>query len=81
MKNTTGRVPSLKNSQTVNQGELQNAKQKMNTSMNMGQSFSTGMTSGMVPSLSNSTSIGQNEKQKVKQKMQNSNSSNSNRFY
>lgn len=87
MKKSMGRVPNLQNSQSVNQGELQNVRQKINKSMN--QSFATGLTSNSIPSLNNSTSLGfgemsnvdQKEQQKVRQKIQNSNSSISNRLY
>ncbi|MCT4621670.1 MAG: hypothetical protein N4A62_20065 [Marinisporobacter sp.] len=71
MNNTMGNVPNLKNSNAVNQNEIEKAKQKMGNYGVAGQ----GMTSGMPSTganLTSSSAVGQLEVQNAKEKVQNS---------
>ncbi|SDK13156.1 hypothetical protein [Natronincola ferrireducens] len=72
----SGKTPSLKNSKSVGQQELQSAKQDLNN-----QTTNQGMTSS-VPTLNTSNAVGQQELQNTKQKVQKSKneSSNNNSF-
>lgn len=84
MLNINGNVPSIKNSKSIDQGEIQNAKQNMNSpagkSMILGAELtsnnsnfsSNGIMSNSVPSLNSSTSIGSTELQNAKSEVQKS---------
>lgn len=73
-----GNTPNLKNSKAVNQQELQNAKQDMNSNMATGQGMMNNITAGFnsdnASSLNSSTAIDQQEVQKVRQKIKESGS-------
>lgn len=88
MLNINGNVPSIKNSNAIDQTEIQKAKQNMNSvagkSMILGAQLSNttssasqgNMTnSNSVPNLNSSTSVGTQELQNVKNEIQNSGSS------
>lgn len=78
---TNGNIPSLRNSQSIGQAEIQNAKQSMNSTkgqnMILGANLSSntasqGNMTNSVPSLNSSTSVGSVELQNAKKEMQNS---------
>ena len=82
MNKTMGNVPNLKSSKSVDQQELQNAKQEMG-SLGAGQGMTSGMarggtTSASGASLSSSTAVDQQELQKVREKVQKGGFQNSN---
>ncbi|WP_053956099.1 hypothetical protein [Inediibacterium massiliense] len=84
MYNTMGNVPNLKNSNTIDQSEIQKAKNNMSnysqgTNMMSNMSSGTNMTSstmgmayGSSTNLSNSNNIDQLEVQQAREKVQNS---------
>ncbi|QZY56219.1 hypothetical protein [Crassaminicella profunda] len=70
MYNNMGNVPNLKNSNAVNQNEIQKAKQNMGNYGTAGQ----GMTSGMPSTganLTSSSAVGGLEIQEARKKVQN----------
>nr|WP_312577011.1 hypothetical protein [Sedimentibacter sp.] len=79
-----GNIPTLKNSQSIGQAEIQNVKQNMNSTAsqnmilganlasNYANAASQGNMNNSVPSLNSSTSVGYKELQNAKNKMQNS---------
>jgi len=69
MNNMNNRIPSLKNSKAVGQGERQKVKNSMNQTPGMSQMNFTN-TMGNVPSLSSSKAVGPAEMQNVRQKLQ-----------
>ena len=79
-------VPSIINSQTISQSEIQKAMQNMNSTANQSMVLGANLTSitnvssqgnmtNSVPSLNSSTSVGSEELQNAKNKVQNSGSS------
>ena len=87
MANINGNIPSLKNSKSVNQAEIQNVKQNINSTAgkntilgaeltsNISNAASLGNMTSSVPSLNSSTSVGSKELQNVKNTVQNSGNS------
>lgn len=84
MLNINGNIPSIKNSNSIDQTEIQNAKQNMNstagknmilgaqlTSNNLNLASQGNMTNS-VPSLNSSTAIADKELQNVKNEVQKS---------
>lgn len=77
MVNISGNIPNIKNSNSIDQSEIQNAKQNMNSAgsktkilgaeltSNISESASLGMTNSVL-SLNSSTSVGINELQSAK---------------
>lgn len=82
MLNIGGNIPSIKNSKTLTQSEIQNAKQNMNSTagkdMILGAKLTPdtiniagqGNISNSIPSLNGSTSVGSEELQNIKNIMQ-----------
>ena len=84
MLNINGNVPSIKNSQSIDQSEIQNAKQNMNSvaskNMILGAELTSNVTTqgnmtNSVPSLNSSTSVDNKELQDAKKSVQNSGNS------
>ncbi len=88
MTNINGNVPSIKNSKSINQEEVQNVKQNINSAASKSMILGAELTSNIsnaasienmtnsVPSLNGSTSIGSEEFQNVKNKVQKSGKNN-----
>lgn len=84
MLNINGNIPSIKNSNSIEQSELQNAKQNMNSTAGKNMILGAKLTSNTsnvatqgnmtnsVPSLNSSTSVGTEELQNVKNEIQKS---------
>ncbi|QEK12656.1 hypothetical protein FQB35_10125 [Crassaminicella thermophila] len=72
MYNNMGNVPSLSNSNAVDQNEIQKAKQKMGNYGAAGQGLVSGAITGTGANLTSSTAIDQLEIQQAKQKVQSS---------
>ena len=66
----TGNIPSLKNSKSIQQAEIQQAQQSMNAAQNFtGGNLTNTTAMGNVPNLQSSNAVGQAEEQKVRQKI------------
>lgn len=66
----TGNIPSLKNSQAIQQAEIQKAQQSMNAAQaSTGGNLTNTTAMGNVPNLQSSNAVGQAEEQKVRQKI------------
>jgi predicted HAD superfamily phosphohydrolase YqeG len=88
MANINGNIPNIKNSQAINQSEIQNAMQNMNSAAgksmilgaeltsNISNTASSGNMTNSVQSLNSSTSIGSEELQNVKKEVQKSGKNN-----
>lgn len=84
MLNINGNIPSIKNSNSIEQSELQNAKQNMNSTVEKNMILGAKLTSNTsnvatqgnmtnsVPGLNSSTSVGTEELQNVKNEIQKS---------
>lgn len=81
MLNINGNIPNIKNSKSIEQTEIQNAKQNMNStaSKNMilgakltSNAASQGNMTNSVPSLNSSTSVDTKELENAKKAVQNS---------
>lgn len=84
MSITNVNIPSLRNSQSIGQAEIQNVKQNMNSTKGQNMILGANMTSNTsnaasqgnmtnsVPSLNSSTSVGSEELQNVKNEVQKS---------
>ncbi len=82
--NINGNAPSIKNSKSIGQAEIQNVKQNMNSvasknmilgaelTSNISNVASLGNMTNSVPSLNSSTSVGNEELQNVKSEVQKS---------
>jgi len=80
--NINGNIPSIKNSKLIDQAEIQNAMQNMNSEASKNMILGAELTSNIsnsanlenmtnsVPSLNSSTSVGSKELQNVKNKVQ-----------
>ncbi|WMJ78802.1 MULTISPECIES: hypothetical protein [unclassified Sedimentibacter] len=88
MTNINGNIPSIKNSKSIEQAEIQNAMQNMNSpasknmilgaelTSNISNTASLGNMTNSVPSLNSSTSVGSEKIQSVKNKLQESGNNN-----
>ncbi len=84
MTNMNGNIPSIKNSKSIDQAELQNSKQNMNSAagktkilgaeLTSNISSSLGNITNSVPGLNSSTSVGTKELQSAKNAVQKSGS-------
>jgi hypothetical protein len=76
MKNMNGNIPSIKNSKSIDQAEIQNSKQNMNSAAGKNKILGAELTSNIssnlgnmtnsVPGLNSSTSVGTKELQSAK---------------
>lgn len=91
MISINGNIPSIKNSKSIDQAEIQNAKQNMNSAAgknmilgaeltsnisNAASQASLGNMANSIPNLNSTTSIGSEELQNVKNKVQKSGNNN-----
>lgn len=83
MSNINGNIPSIKNSKSIGQAEIQNAKQNMNSASGQNMILGAELTSNTsnvasqgnmisVSNLNSSTSVGSEELQNVKNEVQKS---------
>lgn len=84
MTNMNGNIPSIKNSKSIDQAEIQNSKQNMNTAAgktkilgaeltsNISNTSSIGNMTNSVTNLNSSTSVGTEELQSAKNAVQKS---------
>lgn len=82
MTNMNGNIPSIKNSKSIDQAEIQNSKQNMNSAAGKSKilgaelasniSSSLGNMTNSVPNLNSSASVGAKELQSAKNAVQNS---------
>ncbi len=84
MSNINGNIPNLKNSKLIDQAEIQNVKQNLNSTTDQNMILGANLTSNasnvasqgnmtnFAPNLNSSTSIGSEELQNVKKEVQKS---------